>query len=236
MTHPLVVAMRLRAVRRIRRRTSHSRDSESHSWSSAPRTSVQSHAPMYHLCDLRAIVKSKVLRSSRRLNDVVLIGHSYGGMVATGVADRTRDRIAQVIYLDAFVPRDGHALFDLLPPEQRQRMLEGMKAGDGWRIPPNPCPPDTSEADLKWILPRRLPQSVKCAETPLRLRNGELVLPRSFVYCTRVAPGDLFRQFAERARHEPGWCYYEIDASHSPHVTAPAALAALLQKIASERT
>jgi hypothetical protein len=83
---------------------------------------------------------------------------------------------------------------------------------------------------------RRLPESLKCAETPLRLRSGELVLPRSFVYCTRVAPGDPFRLFAERARHEPGWRYYEIDASHSPHVTAPEALAALLQKIASERT
>jgi hypothetical protein len=103
-------------------------------------------------------------------------------------------------------------------------MLEGMKAGDGWRVPPNPCPPDASEVDLKWILPRRLTQSVKCAETPLRLRNGELILPRSFVYCTRLAPGDPFRQFAERARHEPGWRYYEIDASHSPHVTAPETL------------
>jgi pimeloyl-ACP methyl ester carboxylesterase len=183
-----------------------------------------------HIEDMLAVIKYE------DLNDVVLIGHSYGGMVATGVADRGRDRIAQVIYLDAFVPRDGQALFDLLPPEHRHRMLEGMKAGDGWRIPPNPCPPDTSEADLKWILPRRLPQSVKCAETPLRLRNGELVLPRSFVYCTRVAPGDPFRQFAERARHEPGWRYYEIDASHSPHVTASEALAALLQQIASERT
>jgi hypothetical protein len=74
--------------------------------------------------------------------------------------------------------------------------------------------------------------SVKCAETPLRLQNGELVLPRSFVYCTRIMPGDPFRQFGERAKREPGWRYYEIDASHSPQVTAPEALAALFQKIA----
>jgi len=121
-------------------------------------------------------------------------------------------------------------------PGRSTASVGAERRSDGWRIPPNPCPPDTSEADLKWILPRRLPQSVKCAETPLRLRNGELILPRSFVYCTRLAPGDPFRQFAERARHEPGWRYYEIDASHSPHVTAPEALAALLQKIASERT
>jgi pimeloyl-ACP methyl ester carboxylesterase len=50
------------------------------------------------------------------LRDVLLIGHSYGGMVATGVADRAGDRIAQLIYLDAFAPRNGQALVDLLPP------------------------------------------------------------------------------------------------------------------------
>jgi pimeloyl-ACP methyl ester carboxylesterase len=133
-----------------------------------------------HIEDLLAVIKYE------DLNDVVLIGHSYGGMVATGVADRARDRIAQVIYLDAFIPRDGQALFDLLPPEQRQRMLEGMKAGDGWRIPPNPCPPDTSEADLKWILPRRLPQSVKsprhrcgCATVSLSCRAASSIAPAS---------------------------------------------------------
>ncbi len=88
--------------------------------------------------------------------------------LATGVADRARDQVSQLIYLDAFVPRDGQSLFDLLPPEALKRMLEAMKAGDGWRVPPNPCPTDTSEADLKWILPRRLPQSVRTAEMPLR--------------------------------------------------------------------
>ena len=102
------------------------------------------------------------------LSDIVLVGHSYGGMVATGVADRARDQVSQLIYLDAFVPRDGQRLWDLLPPEALKRMLEAMKAGDGWRVRPNPCPTDTSEADLKWILPRRLPQSVRTAEMPLR--------------------------------------------------------------------
>src|ERR1700745_2867765 len=53
------------------------------------------------------------------LRDIVLLGHSYGGMVATGVADRARDRIAQLIYLDAFVPREGQSLFDFYSPEPR---------------------------------------------------------------------------------------------------------------------
>src|ERR1700730_1875976 len=54
------------------------------------------------------------------LHDVVLLGHSYGGMVATGVADRARDRVAKLIYLDAFVPQDGQSMLDLHPPEARR--------------------------------------------------------------------------------------------------------------------
>ena len=135
-----------------------------------------------HIQDVLAVIKYEDLR------DVVLIGHSYGGMVATGVADRARDRIAQLIYLDAFVPRDGQALVDLNPPAVRSRMEESAKSGDGWRVPPNPIPPDTSEEDAKWIAERRLPQSIKCFEMPLRLRNGEITLRRSYIYCTHPTP------------------------------------------------
>lgn len=92
-----------------------------------------------HIQDMLGVIKYE------DLNDIVLVGHSYGGMVATGVADRARDRIAQLIYLDAFVPRDGQCLLDLFPTEQRHLIMEAVKAGDGWRLPPNPMPPDTSE-------------------------------------------------------------------------------------------
>src|SRR5690349_514543 len=68
------------------------------------------------------------------LHDIVLLGHSYGGMVATGVADRARDLIDQMIYLDAFVPGEGQCLLDLLPESERQRNRNAAAAGDGWRI------------------------------------------------------------------------------------------------------
>src|SRR5438552_787309 len=113
-----------------------------------------------HIQDILGVLHMEDLR------DVVLIGHSYGGMVATGVADRARDRIAQLLYLDAFVPRDGEALFDIVPPEARQRMLDNAKAGDGWRVPPNPTPPDTAEADVTWLSERRVYHPLKCFLEP----------------------------------------------------------------------
>src|SRR5690606_21330910 len=83
------------------------------------------------------------------LSDIVLVGHSYGGMVATGVADRARERVARLVYLDAFVPANGQSLHDLLPDGARAHQLESAaQQGDGWLLPPNPAPPDTSPEDL----------------------------------------------------------------------------------------
>ena len=178
-----------------------------------------------HIRDVLGAIKFEDLR------DIVLLGHSYGGMVATGVADRARDRIGQLIYLDAFVPMDGQCLLDFLPESERRRMRDGAKSGDGWRVPPNPTPQDTPPEDVEWLSPRRVPMPIKCFETKLGLEHGELKLPRSYVYATRAAPLDVFGPCARRAKDERGWRYLEIDASHSPHVTAPDALMNVLRKI-----
>jgi pimeloyl-ACP methyl ester carboxylesterase len=181
-----------------------------------------------HIADVIGVLDMEDLR------DVVLIGHSYGGMVATGVMDRARERIAQVVYLDAFVPSDGQCLLDLQPAEVRGRMRElARSSGEGWRLPPNPMPPDTPEADVAWAATRRLPQPIKTFETPLRLTASAPPPPRSYIYCKRIGPTDVFRQFAERAQRESGWRHFEIDASHNPHITAPQALLALLERIAA---
>ena len=177
-----------------------------------------------HILDVLNVIQYDDLR------DIVLIGHSYGGMVATGVADRARQRIAQLIYLDAFVPRDGQSLFDLNEADV-DTMRAAAKAGEGWRVPPNPTSPDISAADLDWLTPRRVNMPIKCFEAGLKLQHGEPNLPRSYIYATRITPADTFGQFAARARSEPGWRYFEIDASHTPNVSAPEVLMAQLEKI-----
>ena len=167
------------------------------------------------------------------LRDVVLIGHSYGGMVATGVADRVPERLRHLVYLDAFVPRDGQALFDLLPADARARMEEAARTeGEGWRIPPIAPPPDTSPEDLAWTGPRRVMQPRTAFEQPVRLTGALDRVPRTYVYALRAGPGDTFRQFAERAQGEAGWRYEELDATHNPHITAPDLLADLLERAA----
>ncbi len=122
---------------------------------------------------------------------------------------------------------DGDSVIDLLPPAaraQRQATADGM-------IPPVPMPPDTLSEDRAWCDPLRLPQPAKTFEQKLKLRNGALTLPRHYIYCTRNAPDDRFRQFYERAERE-GWSTSEIDSSHNPHITCPKLLAELLDRIA----
>lgn len=173
-----------------------------------------------HIDDVLGVLKYE------DLNDVVLVGHSYGGMVATGVADRARNRIRQLIYYDAFVPRAGQSLSDLGGAGNSAR-TRAEKEGDGWLVPSNPIPPDTAPADVAWIAARRLRQPLACFEQKLAL-SGDLTLPRSYIRCARIGPVDVFRPFLERARAE-GWPHIEIDASHSAHVTAPELLRDTLQ-------
>ena len=181
-----------------------------------------------HIADVMACLFYNDLR------DVCLIGHSYGGMVATGVADRARDRIGKLVYVDAFVPRDGESAFDVMPESTRkQRQSAAADGPDSWRIPPGPMPADTSAEDQAWCAPRRVPQPLKTFEQKLAFRNGDLTLPRHYIYCTRHTPEDRFRPFHERAKAEAGWQSYEIDASHNPHITAPQAFADLLAAIAA---
>jgi pimeloyl-ACP methyl ester carboxylesterase len=179
-----------------------------------------------HIQDLLGVIHCEDLR------DIVLVGHSYGGMVATGVADRARERVAHLVYLDAFVPEHGQSLFDLQSPETQARKREQARTeGDGWRVPPLPMPQDTPAEDFAWANPRRMPQPLWTFEQKLELANGPLTLPRSYLWCTQTAPHN-FRRFHDRALSGPGWRCFRIEATHNPHITAPAILRGILVEIA----
>src|SRR5476651_861267 len=174
-----------------------------------------------HIADILGVSKFE------DLSGVNLIGHSYGGMVATGVADRARSRISKLIYIDAFAPNGGDSVIDILPASAR---AQRKPSADGF-IPPVPMPPDTAPEDRTWCEPLRLPQPAKTFEQKMKFQGGALTLPRHYIYCTRNAPDDRFRQFYERAKRE-GWGASEIDSSHNQHITCPEALANLLSRIA----
>ena len=179
-----------------------------------------------HVQDVLAVLEHE------DLHDVVLLAHSYGGMVATAVLHHAPHRMRQAIYLDAFVPQDGQCLFDLLPAGAAERhRMAAAASPEGWHIPPQPLPDDTLAADAAWIVARRRPQPLHTFDEAVRLPINGPLPPRRYVYCTRSAPGDVFRTPARRAQVEPGWQSYVMDSSHSPHVTAPGMLVDELQRL-----
>jgi len=183
-----------------------------------------------HVQDVVGVLEYEDLRG------VVLVGHSYGGMVITAVADRAADRLAHLVYLDAFVPQDGQAVAELVDPTFYAMLEEQARtAGEGWRVPALPLARwgITTEADVRWMRPRIGAHPLKTFQQPVRLTNpAAAALPRTFIHCTDKPAGDLFAPLAARLRAETRWRYRALATGHDAMVTAPQEVAALLLALA----
>ena len=170
-----------------------------------------------HIADVLAVLKYE------RLKEVVLVGHSYGGMVVTGVADRAPESVSTLVYLDAFVPQNGQALLDVLPARVREHFPK-----EGWQVPPLPPAAQgmTDPAEIAWTDGRRDAQPMKTFTDKLRL-DGRYHGQRVYISCTGYSPTS-FAPFAERARNDKTWRYHELPTHHYPHVSMPAETAGVL--------
>jgi pimeloyl-ACP methyl ester carboxylesterase len=176
-----------------------------------------------HIQDVVALLEAEELRQ------VTLVGHSYGGMVISGVAARTTGRIAQLVYLDAIVPEAGKSLLDYMSPERAQLMRDGAQTqGEGWKVPA--FPPErfgvTSQRDTEWLSKHLVPQPLRTFEQPLPTAGGDK-LKRTYVYCSKPASG-AFDQFAERLRDDRKWTFHDVKTGHDAMVTAPGEIAKIL--------
>jgi pimeloyl-ACP methyl ester carboxylesterase len=181
-----------------------------------------------HIQDVGSVLHYEDLR------DVVLVGHSYGGAVVTGVADRTRDRIRRLIYFDAFVLRDGESMADVLGPDLIRALNElALSEGDGWRVP-SPFSMEqfgvTNPGDVAWNERGLTLHPLKTLVEPLALQPEPLPFPVSYISCTEQRMG-LLDQSAARARSE-GWEYQELSSTHAAPAIAPDRCADLLLTIA----
>ncbi|QNA42931.1 alpha/beta fold hydrolase [Lacibacter sediminis] len=157
------------------------------------------------------------------LHNVILVGHSYGGMVITGVADRVQERISKLIYLDAFVPDHGESVLTI----QGARADGLMKmASNGYLIPawvkPGQAPP------------KDVPHPVKTFTDTISLTNTKrLSLPTTYILTVAKgvdASADDFALQAERAKKK-GWPVVQLEADHNPQWSAVEALVEMLLKV-----
>jgi pimeloyl-ACP methyl ester carboxylesterase len=179
------------------------------------------------------------------LEEVVLVGWSYGGMVVTGTADQIPEKISHMIYLDAEVPRDGESLFDLNGPEFREMMeTSAQKNGDGWLASFG----DTEtlfQDEREWIPNDELrrwyvekvaasPQPIETYRQPVRLSNTKRDrIPRTFVRMPENGSmfDLLFAPIVNRFNKNPEWNYIEIPTNHCGPVVDPDLVSKTLTEI-----
>jgi pimeloyl-ACP methyl ester carboxylesterase len=172
--------------------------------------------------DLSTHVRDVVsLIESERLDDIILCGHSYGGMVVTGVAATVGERIRTLFYLDAFLPSDGQSLWDIADEPARRHYIEAQRDRPGM------------------VAPMRLPGEERVSRRanhhplltllePVRFTGAEQkVRNRTYVYATRDAP-TIFTQFYEQVRNDPAWKVETIQTGHVVMIDDPDGLTRLL--------
>jgi pimeloyl-ACP methyl ester carboxylesterase len=172
------------------------------------------------------------------LDHVILVGHSYGGMVITGVADRVPERVDHLVYLDGALPEDGESLASMNPLAMEPTHA-GMRIVDGVELVLWPDPDASSyfgvtePDDIAWMRARLTPHPWKSFSQPLRLQDADAVkrLPRTNINCTET----LVRRPPERqARAFDADNVWEIDTGHDLMITEPAAVAEMLLRLATE--
>ena len=180
-----------------------------------------------HIRDVHAVLEWE------ELEDVVLVGHSYGGMVVTGIAEQASERIARLVYLDGMVPRHGSCALDMMGADLSGR-LSSAAAGRGPGMPPAEFFGVFDPADADWLRRRLTPQPPKSFTEPLAIpENRAARLPRTYIYCTQP-PMVPFGRFLESLKNSPDWRFHTLATGHDAMISDPCGLADILLREAAE--
>jgi pimeloyl-ACP methyl ester carboxylesterase len=170
------------------------------------------------------------------LHDVILVGHSYGCVLATALLHRLPDRLGHVVFFDAGVPEDGQSAWDLFDEATRLSIRRRLaEAGSDWLVPPPPVEAlgITDPADIAWVAPRLTPMPLKAWTDRVQLGHPAAAsVPCSLIACIR---GGARAAQAARLRAiggQRGWPVFEIPSGHDAMVTHPLELASILLAIA----
>ena len=150
------------------------------------------------------------------LENVVLVGHSYGGMVITGVAEQVASKIASIVYLDAFVPADGQSIGDLGGKVDASPFTAPIPAA-GFAV---------NEADRAWVDSKMTPQSTACFTEKIKLSGAYQKIPRKAYIRAKKFAG--FASTFDRIRSDASWKTYIVDCGHDVMIDKPDELTSIL--------
>jgi pimeloyl-ACP methyl ester carboxylesterase len=185
-----------------------------------------------HVTDVVNLIQCEELR------DVVLVGHSYGGLPITGAADRLLARdpalLRHLVYIDAVVPHPGESWSSHHAPELvAQRLADSAAHPQGALPPPDAALYGLTGADCDWVNRRQTPHPFGQYREPLHFDATRLAtLPRTFIDCISPAWPSI-APMRQRVRTQPGWRVRELATGHDAMVSAPGPLARLLLEAAA---
>lgn len=186
-----------------------------------------------HIQDIVQVIENN------HLEEVILVGHSEGAMVITGVVDQVPEHVGHLVYLDTFVPKDGESMADIAPLVIRLFRRQARIHGNGWRVDPprQETYGVTKEPDSSWVKAMVTPQPLKTFEEPLHLRNPDIVAlkPCTHILCTGDTVRNILRNFLFRRALPPAgpnWRLRQLPTGHDCMITMPRELADLLLEIA----
>jgi pimeloyl-ACP methyl ester carboxylesterase len=168
-----------------------------------------------HIADVTGLIDCE------RLEDIILVGHSYGGMVVTGASALRGARIRSLVYLDAFLPENGQSLWDITDDATHHLYIDGQRDSPGLIAP---IFSDSTRALTRHPLLTLL--------EPVKLGGEEsLIRNRTYAYAAGLsnhAPPTSFTRFRDQVRHQPGWTLHELATGHVLWADDFAAILALL--------
>lgn len=166
---------------------------------------------------------------SNDLKDLVVVGHSYAGLVMVGTAERVAERIRRLVYLDALVPDHGQSAFDLMPGAE-PGFVQAMRSLRSEFLVPPMSPEElgvTRPADVTWVRAHLTPMPILTHREKVNASQRKASkIPSSYVECLQFGLG---AGFADRARRA-GWRVLQADSGHDIMVTDPEGLADLLEQ------
>ena len=178
-----------------------------------------------HLADILGVFHYEDLRG------VVLAGHSYGGMVITGVADRIPERVSSLVYLDAFLPEDGQSLFDINVPKNNQTFLANAGNTGGLAVPSPPAAFfNVNAGDAARVDALATPFPLGAFTERIKLSGKHRsIATKTYVHGTVLPRESPFKPFYERAKADPAWTAHALACGHHVMLDMPERVTEILE-------
>jgi pimeloyl-ACP methyl ester carboxylesterase len=179
-----------------------------------------------HITDIVNVIKFE------SLDNIVLVGHSYGGWVVSGVAEQMLPVISSIVFLDAFMPENGQRGLDLNSERSKGEIARALEKGDISR----PAPPATTwnvnEKDRAWVDAKQTAQPIGVSLKPITLTGArERVAKKTYIRATQYAMAAFDKFYAAR-KADPSWRTYEVACGHDVMIDMPERLTEILEEVA----